>query len=403
MIRYMEKAKIIACCIILMVIAGMYFAWHSVASIFALPETEDASAGQQEQRIQTIIETRREQHLQSDDTDPFGNNDIVKVLFIGLDNRIGETNGHCDAIQLIEINKAKQEITITAVPRGTYAPLPGSGHKPTDYYVSKSCEVGGLDYGIQQIERILGIQSDFLVVMGFSQAMGIFRQLELPEVETMQWLRLRQGYAIGEPQRARNHSNFIKQLLIEYAPLMHSKTSVPIAYVTYNFLRTDLTFNQAMQLAEAIANLNLEEHPERIQLRMRPAYAVKDIGYDPEQLNEYIQSMIQPIAYAIPEGAYNGDTQKASQETLLSNINEGLEDDAFVKWAYDNYIWLQITNDEDRKRYHFEIMRAYADSQQDEKRRTEVIADYIIEMENVGNEDRAKKGKDLLTNNLTDS
>ncbi|PIR99002.1 hypothetical protein COT87_01740, partial [Candidatus Collierbacteria bacterium CG10_big_fil_rev_8_21_14_0_10_44_9] len=69
---------------------------------------------------------------------------------------------------------------------------------------------------VKQIERILGKQADYLAIVGFSQTLGILRNLQLPAVDTLRWLRHRQSYAVGEPQRAHNHSTFIKQMTIKY-------------------------------------------------------------------------------------------------------------------------------------------------------------------------------------------
>jgi hypothetical protein len=46
--------------------------------------------------------------------------------------------------------------------------------------------------------------------------LGILRNLKLPTTDTLRWLRHRQGYAIGEPQRAHNHSTFLKQLILRF-------------------------------------------------------------------------------------------------------------------------------------------------------------------------------------------
>lgn len=392
--------KVIVIIVIILILAGVgcFFVWQKVSSFFALSNEANANK-KQEQQIQSMIDERRKQSLTGADTDPFGEDGIVKILFIGLDNRIGETNGHCDAIQFIEINKIKQKVTITAVPRGTYSPLPGTGHKPTDYYVSKACEVGGIEYGVKQIEKILGQKADYLVFMGFSQAMGIFRQLDLPAEETMQWLRLRQGYAIGEPQRAKNHSTFIKQMMIKFSPQLKSKTNLALGYVLFKLVRTDLSISQALKLAEEMVKIDVPNNPDRIQLLMRPAYDVKDISYDPEKLNENIDKLLKPIAKVIPEGAYTGETLEESQQKVLDNINNGLEDPEFVRWAFNNYVWLQIDDETQRETKHFEIMQKYIGLLTDANEKNQVIADYIIEMEDLGKADWAIKGKELLKTN----
>ncbi|MFA5188397.1 MAG: hypothetical protein WC460_03475 [Patescibacteria group bacterium] len=399
----MKKIILIIIIILILAVLGSFFIWQKVANFFSLPHTNNSRAGQQEKQIQAMIDERRLQSLNSEKTDPFGADGIVKILFIGLDNRIGETNGHCDAIQLLEINKIKQRVTITAVPRGTYAPLPGSGHQPTDYYVSKSCEVGGLDYGVKQIEKILGQKADYLVFIGFSQAMGIFRQLDLPAAETMQWLRLRQGYAIGEPQRARNHSTFIKQMMIKFTPQLSSKVNLPWGYVIFKLLHTDLTFNQTQKLAEEMVKIDLASHPERVQLLMRPAYDVKDISYNPEKLNENINSLLKPIAGIIPEGAYTGETKEASQQELLEKINKGMADPEFIRWAFTNYIWLQIEDDNERELAHYNLVAKYIYLLEDRAEKEKVITDYIIEMEDLSKDNWASKGKEFFKINISGS
>lgn len=395
----MKKVLVVIAIILILAGVGCFFVWQKVSSFFVLPNVNTA-AGQQEDQLNALIEARRNEALAADDSDPFGEDGIVKILFIGLDNRIGETNGHCDAIQMIEVNKNKKTVTITAVPRGTYSPLPGTGHLPTDYYVSKSCEVGGLDYGVKQIEKILGQRADYLVFVGFSQAIGIFRQLDLPAEETMQWLRLRQGYAIGEPQRARNHSTFIQQMMIKFSPQLSSKANLPLGYLLFKLVHTDLTFNQGYQLAQAMIDIDLSNHPERIQLLMRPAYDVQDIKYNPETLNENISSLIKPIADIIPEGAYSGETEEASQQRILDNINKSLDDPEFISWAFNNYLWLQIADNNQRENIHYIILEKYISGIDDKAECNRVIADYIIEMEDLGQNEWSGKGKDLLKNNI---
>lgn len=384
----MKKKYIIIGLIIIIVGIGFFILGIKLKNLFI--------AQAQEKQIQNIISERKNQNLSGSDSDPFGADNKVKILFIGLDNRLGETNGHCDAIQFIEIDRQKLNITITAVPRGTYAPLPGTGHQPTDYYVSKSCEIGGLDYGVKQIEKILGQKADYVVFLGFSEAMGIFRQLKLPANETMQWLRLRQGYAIGEPQRARNHSNFIKEMIVRFTPEINSPANLPLEYLGFKLLRTDLSLKQAQMIAQEVVKIDLPNNLSRIQLLMRPAYVVQDIEYNPDNLSEKMNSLIKPIADIIPEGAYTGVTQETAQTKLLQNIENGLTDADFVRWAYNNYLWLQIEDAKARELTHYNILVKYISLLENQTERDQIIADYIIEMQDLRQDDWAKKGKELL-------
>ena len=213
----MKKKILFAILIVIIAVSVIAGTVHFVSEYNERSEQRELKQ-QQQQKVEQLIDSRRDVQLKGEKEDPFGDDDVVRVLLIGLDSRAGQEFGHCDAIQMFEVNRANNTIRITAVPRGTYAPLPGTGHLATDYYVSKACEVGGLEYGVEQIEKILGRKADYVVMVGFSEAMGVFRFLKLPATETLQWLRHRQGYAVGEPQRARNHSNFLKQMLIKYIP-----------------------------------------------------------------------------------------------------------------------------------------------------------------------------------------
>ena len=242
--------------------------------------------------------------------DPFGSDDTVKILLIGEDSRVGEAVGHCDVIQFLDIDKKNEIIKITAVPRGTFSPLPGSGYAASDYYVSNACKIGGLDYGVSQIEKIIGQKADYVVRLGFSGATGIFRRLNLPAAESLAWLRNRHGFAIGEPQRAHNHSAFIKKILVEYAGGEAGKRDVVWQYLIFKLFKTDLTFGQVRQIAEAFSGFDLAEHPERVRLFMRPAYQVVDIDYDTAHLDEKRQALLAPVIALLSTEDYAGVTQE---------------------------------------------------------------------------------------------
>lgn len=355
----------------------------------------------QQAKIDELLESRRNMQTE-DEEDPFGEDNLVRILFVGLDSRIGQDFGHCDAIQMFEINRANKTIQITAVPRGTYAPLPGTGHLATDYYVSKSCEVGGLEYGIEQIEKILGKKSDYVVMVGFSEALGIFRYLDLPANETLQWLRHRQGYAIGEPQRARNHSNFLRQMLVKYIPNEDQTIDSTWQYLLYKMIKTDLSYNGAKDIIDEIARMNLSEETWRISLAMRPAYEVSDIAYDPEHVTEYLHKMIDPIKHLLSKDDYSDITPEEAQERVINLIEENKNDSEFIPWAFDNDIWLQVDDEDLRDKYQFELTLEYVSTLETKEEREALLADYILEMDYLNKEDWKEKGKQELEKIITE-
>lgn len=370
------------------VVSKLVYDWY-------LNREHRVALAQQEEEINDLLNNRRAM-IENAGEDLFGNREVINVLLIGMDSRVGQTDGHCDAIQIFTIDRKNKRINITAVPRGTYVPLPGSGYKATDYYVSNSCGLVSLEYGISQIEKISGLSADYLVIVGFSSTKGILREMDLPATETLQWLRNRQAYAIGEPQRARNHSTFLKQMLMKYSTGNPESLNKVWEYLIYKMVKTDLSFEQVSSLAATVAKMDLANNSENIHLYMRPAHAVTDIVFDPENLDEKVQSLIEPLINRLPADDYSGETNEEIQERLIQQINAGLSDSDFIKWAYDNYIWLQVDDYEKREQIHYDIVFRYVKTIKDVEEKKNFWLDYINEMQLRDEQDWAEKGKSAL-------
>lgn len=375
--------------------------WLGYVYIHNDPEQKQVQASEKEiDPTEQFLDERETALENTTSTDPFGSDDIVQILLVGLDSRAGQTAGHCDVIQFFEINRKTGKIQITAVPRGTFSPLPGTGHASSSYYVSNACGIGGLDYGIKQIERILGKKADYRVVVGFSETLGILRHLKLPTTETLQWLRQRQGYAIGEPQRAHNHSTFLKNILIKFTPETHSGFDIPFEYIVYKTVKTDLTFAETRSIIGALIDMNIREHPDNITLAMRPWYPVQDIPYNPDEAGEYTSQMLSPIKQWLSKEDYANVSVDTIQEHLLKIINEKQNDPMFIDWAFENDLWLQIEDQEKRAEIQYDFTMHYIATLSDLDERKNHIADYILEMEYLGWHDWAEKGRLFLEEEL---
>ena len=386
---------VIASCLGLWLLPKGILRYQANASVRALLKTQN-------QAIENILDSRQIKNPEEITVDLFGEDGVVRILFIGLDSRVGQESGHCDAIQLISIDtNSTGTIAITAVPRGTYSPLPpGKGTTSTDYYVSNACGLGGLDYGINQIEKILGVKADYLVVVGFSETMGILRYLHLPTTETLQWLRNRHGYAIGEPQRAHNHSTFIKQMLINFVPTEKTKLDTALQYLMYNLIKTDLSFAETQKILDAVSVMDIVNHPEKIQLSMRPLYSVQDISYDPENIAENLEQTLGPISHLLSKDDYSDVSEETLQANLLNIIEKNKDNPEFVSWAYENNLWLQIEDNGQSLAAQFDLLTAYLLLLPNDLERQPVLADYILEMENRGETVWQIKGKDLLVQRI---
>ncbi|MBT3539457.1 hypothetical protein HOF40_02135 [Candidatus Parcubacteria bacterium] len=395
----MRRKRKFGCLIILLIT----FLIILITGFFVIRNITRGSDSKLTNNIEEFLSKRQEQLLDEnkETTDPFGKDNIASILFIGLDSRAGQTNGHCDAIQLIEINKDKETVTITAVSRGTPSQLPpGIGTTSTDYYVSNACGLVNLEYGVKQIQYVLGKKPDYIMVVGFSEVMGILNYLDLPTTPTLQWLRHRQGYSIGEPQRAHNHSTFLKKLITNYIPEDTSTINAPLHYIVYKLIQTDLSFEQSREIIEALSKMKLNEDPDRISLAMRPFYPVQDIEYDPEQVEEYLKTMIEPIKHLLSKDDYTATTPEDIQSQLLNIIGKQKEDPEFLAWAFENNIWLQIQDETIVPRVQYDIISAYIPLLSERSKRMQILSDYIIEMDYRGFEEWSDKGKELLSKEL---
>ncbi|PJE77143.1 hypothetical protein COV05_00845 [Candidatus Uhrbacteria bacterium CG10_big_fil_rev_8_21_14_0_10_48_16] len=334
--------------------------------------------------IQSVIDQRIDLQTQETTSDLFGEDDLVSILLLGLDARAGSDVAHCDVIQFIELNRKNDRVRITAIPRGTFALLPEAGHVPSDYYVSNACAIGGLEYGMTQIEQILGKQTDYVVMVGFSKALGIFRLLQLPTTETLQWLRARHAYAIGEPQRAHNHSTFLKQLLTQDTISQFTA----LEYILYKLVDTDLTFSQAQELSRVVVAMELSKYPERVELSMKPEYLVQEVAYDPEMLTTFLESPFNP-----PEGA----SKEEIQQEIIDIITMNLHDPILVERMFEQQLWWQLEDASMRESMHFTLLETYLSQKKEEEERQTLLADYIIEMEALGETNWAERGRALLT------
>ncbi len=384
-----------------------------------------------EQQITDLIHERKLNNI-NEDEDPFGDDNLIKILLIGIDSRAGDTSGHCDAIQLLEIHREQKYINITALPRGTYVPLPGSGYKPGDYYVSNSCGLVSIEYGIEQMEKILGKKADYVAMVGFSEALGIFRDLKLPTTQTLQWLRNRHGFAIGEPQRAHNHSTFIKQMLIKYLGDQENKINTAWQYLIYKAINTDLSFQQTQTIVSAIEQMDLQNNSGRIKTFVKPhpfekitinadtipseqtdeenneeqkepeqkLVKIYDIEYDEENLSDQLDKLTIQDPNRLTEGDYSGLSAKEVQGILLNNILDNLGTPDYDKWAFENNVWLQLDDEKTREEIHYKILTSYINLFADLQLKQAIISDYIIEMETREEPTWLAKGKQLLADSL---
>ncbi len=329
----------------------------------------------------------------------FGNEKIINVLVLGLDSRKGNNEPHCDAIHMFSLDIENWTIIVTSVPRGTYAYIPPGTYEPNQYYLANACSFAGLDYGITQIEKIVGVKADYVVTAGFSQVIGILRIFDLPTTSSLQWLRHRQSYAIGDPQRSHNQAVFMKDLIVNYLDKFRSDWGVPMEYLLYKTVDTDMDFKVARALLDGYVASEIDKRPDDIVLQMKPYYATVDYHFDPENADEQVDILLNYVRPFLTEDDLSDRSIESIQRELDSYLEKRLLSDDPVEDIVDKQLWLQIEDHDRREYFHYEFMLLSLEGLSDEEA-VNVVTDYILEKSTLGEEESAQKGQDLLAKYL---
>lgn len=328
---------------------------------------------------------------------PFGSDDEINILTLGIDSRKEGVGHHCDAIHMVTINLADYTVKITSVPRGTYSYIPPGNYAETEYYIANACAFAGLDYGIEQIEKIVGVQADYVATIGFSEALGMFRTLELPTTETLQWLRHRQTYQIGDPQRSQNQAVFMKDIALRITS--DGGLSTPLLYLLYSFVDTDMDFATVKALYSLFVASDIASHPERISFDMKPYHETMELHYDPENASEQVGALVDRLKGRLSDEDLSLRTVEEIQADLEAYLRDSLTDEEAVAHVMDEQLFRQVEDDAFREEMHFRYLDRYVRTLQetDLDAATALVSDYILEKQYYGLTDWVEKGKNLLS------
>ena len=361
---------------------------HDLAA--AEPAVKDAVAA--------VLKSREAEILREGDAS-FGDKDTINILTLGLDSRKEGTYAHCDAIHMVSFNVKTWTVTIISVPRGTTSPLPpiaGHTYLSTDYYLSNACYFGGLDYGVRQIEAVAGVKAAYVATVGFSEAIGIFRALNLPTTDTLEFLRHRRSYQIGDPQRSANQGVFMKDILIKLTS--GDKIPTPFLYLMYKFIHTDMDFATVKALYDAYYAVGIGQHPESIVLAIKPEYAVKEMHFDPGNADQQVGALIDFLKGKVSSDDLSLRSIDDLQAELVTYLRDGLTKDDVVKRVFEAQVWQQVEDEDEREELEFRYLDRYVEQlvTRDPQAAEQAIADYILEKEYYGLTVWKDKGARLL-------
>jgi len=390
-----RKRVTLICLVVFVPILFVFGAWCFLRSQ-VVPDLAAATPAVQS-LVDEMLATRKAELLATPD-EVYGTEGEINILTLGIDSRKEGSEQHCDAIHLVTLNVIDWTMKITSVPRGTYAALPpGGDYQETDYYVANACGFGGLEYGIAQIQKITGVKPDYVATVGFSQALAIFRTIGLPSTETLQWLRHRQSYAIGDPQRSQNQATFMKDTALRL--LADDGISTPLLYLLYTFVDTDLSFERVHALYLAYLASHIGEYPDRITFDMKPYYKTEIYHFDSLNAEEQISSILATLEGRLSPEDLSYKTLDEIQDALEKYLYDTLGNEEAIAHVYREQLWRQVEDEGVREELHYRFLERYVREikDADHERAIQAVTDYILEMQFFGLSDWENRGKSLMS------
>jgi anionic cell wall polymer biosynthesis LytR-Cps2A-Psr (LCP) family protein len=295
--------------------------------------------------------------------DEFAGQTRINIALIGLDGRMGATTGHADANHILSIMPDIGKIQIISIPRDTYVDCGYDDtthlNKLTVYYMA-----AGRQSYLQKLAEIAKLPSiPYYIEFGFSQAMGMMSLFGYKSTETLQVLRSRKSFAIGDYQRVYNQAQFVKQLMVRHYNTLTGTFQPVFINGILVLVKTNMKNSEITNIFSNLEQNNFTASPENISIKIRPSlkanYKVfdfsnpemivqmkKQLGLDkiakrdtsaftPTDFTKYLENKLSKIIIAATK-----DTLKNPQLT----INK-------LKPTYEQKIWLQFDNDSLRNLY----------------------------------------------------
>lgn len=295
--------------------------------------------------------------------DNFAGYNRINIAVIGVDGRMGAPRGHADANHIISIIPDAGKIQIISIPRDTYVDCgyddSTNQNKLTVYYMG-----AGRQAYLEKIAEISGLGSiKYYVEFGFSQAMGILRLFGYNSTETLQVLRSRKSFAIGDYQRVYNQAQFIRQLILKHFELINGTLKPVFINGILALVRTNMDYELVSSIFNKIEEKGIHKNPDNISIKIKPGvytnYKVFDFS-NPEviaSLKEHLK--LENIAKQDTTAFRPKDFQEYLTNKINKIINDATRDTlknpkiaiSKLKPYYEQKIWLQISDEEESLEY----------------------------------------------------
>lgn len=106
--------------------------------------------------------------------------DNISILFLGVDDRVGDLDGRTDAMILATFNKDLGTIKMVSIPRDSLVEIPGRKNKDK---INHAHAYGGTDRAIETVENLFDIPVDYFVKLNFKAFIEIVDALGGVEID----------------------------------------------------------------------------------------------------------------------------------------------------------------------------------------------------------------------------
>lgn len=288
----------------------------------------------------------------------------IDILILGLDGRRGQKNRRSDAIHCFTLYPYQGRIKIVSIPRGTMSEKIMEGKE----IIANTYSLGGKELTIESVEEYLDLKVDYYVIVGFSEAQALFEKLGYNGEKTLQVLRSRKAYLIGDPQRSHNQALFMANEVMRNYPYFKKYPTVgrALLFVAHEIVETDIPFEVMVQ----ISDLYLENGIKEMKLSMMPKHhesQVKDISITPETVNSVLKhqkEMLEKCEEAMENIEETEEENAPPMSQYLAgviNYNRrylGKDDRKIISRnsiRYKQHLWYQVKNKKLSEKLHFEF------------------------------------------------
>jgi anionic cell wall polymer biosynthesis LytR-Cps2A-Psr (LCP) family protein len=286
----------------------------------------------------------------------YGDARRINIALIGVDGRFGSSGGHADANHILSIMPDIGKIEIISIPRDSYVYCgyeDSTGlNKLTVFYMAR-----GKKAYLDTIAKIARLGSvPYYIEFGFSQAMGILRWLGFNSSQTLQVLRTRKSFAVGDYQRVYNQAQFIRQAMVRNFGLLNGPLRPVVLRGILALTRTNLTYDKTIEIADALGKTSFAESADNISIKVRPSLRVnfKVFDFTDQQSvsslrnNLDLDHIAEKDTTAFSPKDFQGYLTKKIEGIIYSAAKDTLKNPTLainkVKNIYTQKVWLQIAD-----------------------------------------------------------